>query len=113
MSNLSVHESSNLLSAETEHTLPTLTLEEFDERQGAQIGDGRVFAGPDASPPFPEGIVADRNRIYVAGPAAFGDNGGQPSEVRVCSDPMDSDRGTRDILVARRLSHGKSSSIQC
>jgi sugar lactone lactonase YvrE len=78
-----MHKSSNLHSTETDHTLPTQTLEEFDERQGTQIGDGRVFAGPDISPPFPEGIVADRNRIYVAGPAAFGDNGGQPSEVRV------------------------------
>lgn len=47
------------------------------------IGNGSVFAGPEASPPFPEGIVADRKRIYVAGPAAFGDNGGRPSEVRV------------------------------
>lgn len=83
MSQVSMHESSNFLSAETDRTLPTQPLEEFDERQGAQIGDGRVFAGPDTSPPFPEGIVADRNRIYVAGPAAFGDNGGQPSEVRV------------------------------
>lgn len=51
--------------------------------QHPAIGDGRVFVGPEASPPFPEGIVADRNRIYVAGPAAFTDNGGQPSEVRV------------------------------
>ncbi|MBD1873392.1 SMP-30/gluconolactonase/LRE family protein [Nodosilinea sp. FACHB-131] len=53
------------------------------ELQNAKIGDGRVFAGPDLSPPFPEGIVADRNRVYVAGPAALGDNGGRPSEVRV------------------------------
>lgn len=48
-----------------------------------KIGHGSVFAGPETSPPFPEGIVADRNRIYVAGPAAFGNNGGRPSEVRV------------------------------
>lgn len=59
------------------------TLEEADERRNAKIGDGRVFAGPESSPPFPEGIAADGNRIYVAGPAAFGDNGGKPSEVRV------------------------------
>jgi DNA-binding beta-propeller fold protein YncE len=57
--------------------------EEPGERHDATIGDGRVFVGPEASPPFPEGIVADRNRIYVAGPAAFGNNGGKPSEVRV------------------------------
>jgi DNA-binding beta-propeller fold protein YncE len=48
-----------------------------------EIGDGRVFAGPTTSPPFPEGIVANRSHVYVAGPAAFGDNGGLPSEVRV------------------------------
>ncbi|MBD2105489.1 SMP-30/gluconolactonase/LRE family protein [Nodosilinea sp. FACHB-13] len=63
--------------------LPFETDTEIDERQKVNIGDGRVFAGPDLSPPFPEGIVADRNRIYVAGPAALGDNGGRPSEVRV------------------------------
>jgi DNA-binding beta-propeller fold protein YncE len=51
--------------------------------QYTAIGKGSVFAGPQTVPPFPEGIVADRNRIYVAGPAAFTDNGGQPSEVRV------------------------------
>jgi DNA-binding beta-propeller fold protein YncE len=51
--------------------------------QDSAIGNGRVLVGPESSPPFPEGIVADRNRIYVAGPAAFTDNGGRPSEVRV------------------------------
>ncbi|WP_181357780.1 SMP-30/gluconolactonase/LRE family protein [Stenomitos frigidus] len=73
------------LSAEVDTVIPATlqTLEETDELLGAAIGDGRVFVGPEASPPFPEGIVADENRVYVAGPAAFGDNGGRPSEVRV------------------------------
>jgi sugar lactone lactonase YvrE len=83
MSNISVPESSNPLATETDNTIHTHILEEFDERRGAKIGVGRVFVGPDQSPPFPEGIVADRNRIYVAGPAAFGNNDGKPSEVRV------------------------------
>lgn len=67
------------LSAETEIE----TQAEAIALQNAKIGDGRVFVSPEASPPFPEGIVADRNRIYVAGPAAFGINEGRPSEVRV------------------------------
>ncbi|NJL54448.1 hypothetical protein HC928_04085 [bacterium] len=54
-----------------------------DGKHPIKIGVGSVFAGPETSPPFPEGIVADRTRIYVAGPAALGDNGGKPSEVRV------------------------------
>jgi hypothetical protein len=60
------------LSAEIDNTIPAnlQPLEETDELLGAAIGDGRVFVGPEASPPFPEGIVADQNRIYVAGPAA-------------------------------------------
>ena len=73
------------LSAETDHAISAdlQTLEEASAQHCVEIGDGSVFVGPEASPPFPEGIVADRNRIYVAGPAAFGDNGGRPSEVRV------------------------------
>ncbi|NJP12339.1 MAG: hypothetical protein HC866_25100 [Leptolyngbyaceae cyanobacterium RU_5_1] len=73
------------LPAETDNAIPAniQTLEEASELHDAKIGDGSVFAEPEASPPFPEGIVADRNRIYVAGPAAFGDNGGRTSEVRV------------------------------
>lgn len=59
------------------------TIEETGELHKGAIGDGTVFAGPEVSPPFPEGIVADRNRIYVAGPASFGTNEGRPSEVRV------------------------------
>jgi DNA-binding beta-propeller fold protein YncE len=78
MSSLSFRESSDLLAIETENAIA-----EVDDLGKAEIGDGRVFVGPDASPPFPEGIVADRNRIYVAGPAAFGTNDGRPSEVRV------------------------------
>jgi sugar lactone lactonase YvrE len=69
--------SSDLLSKDIQ------VMEESSELLSAKIGDGRVFVGPEASPPFPEGIAADGKRIYVAGPAAFGDNGGQPSEVRV------------------------------
>lgn len=61
----------------------TQTIEETGELHKGAIGDGTVFAGPEVSPPFPEGIVADRNRIYVAGPASFGTNEGRPSEVRV------------------------------
>lgn len=65
------------------NVLPQNVSVEFNAKSDVKIGDGSVFAGPETSPPFPEGIVADRNRIYVAGPAAFGDNGGRPSEVRV------------------------------
>lgn len=76
---------SDRLSSETDDEISVniQTLEETGELDNAKIGDGRVFAGPEVSPPFPEGIVADRKLIYVAGPAAFGDNGGKPSEVRV------------------------------
>ncbi|MBD2113219.1 MULTISPECIES: SMP-30/gluconolactonase/LRE family protein [Cyanophyceae] len=87
--------------------LPFETDTETDERQKVNIGDGRVFAGPDLSPPFPEGIVADRNRIYVAGPAALGDNGGRPSEVRVFH-RLTSELLTTIFLEGERLSeiHG-------
>ncbi|MBE9139179.1 SMP-30/gluconolactonase/LRE family protein [Nodosilinea sp. LEGE 07088] len=76
-SNLPFSDSPNTLSSDSQ------PLKAADNFQGGKIGVGSVFAGPEASPPFPEGIVADRNRVYVAGPAAFGDNGGKPSEVRV------------------------------
>lgn len=46
-------------------------------------GEGSVFADPSSVPPFPEGLAVDHNHVYVAGPAAFTDNGGQPSEVRI------------------------------
>jgi sugar lactone lactonase YvrE len=76
---------SDRLGAVTENAISATieTQAEASTLQTAKIGDGRVFVGPEASPPFPEGIVADRNRIYVAGPAAFGLNEGRPSEVRV------------------------------
>lgn len=51
--------------------------------RASAIGDGAVFAGPQEAPPFPEGIAVDHELVYVAGPAAFGTNGGNPSEVRV------------------------------
>jgi DNA-binding beta-propeller fold protein YncE len=72
------------LVAEADSDIPTnhQILAEAAPRHGAEIGDGQVFAGPEVSPPFPEGIVTDLNRVYVAGPAAFGDNEGRPSEVR-------------------------------
>lgn len=85
---------------------PSAEMDELrDQQQDVKIGDGRVFVGPEASPPFPEGIVADQRRIYVAGPAALGDNGGQPSEVRVF------DRITGKLLATILIQGEKLSEI--
>lgn len=42
-----------------------------------------VFASLGATPGFPEGIVMDKSRVFVAGPARFGTAGTGPSEIAV------------------------------
>src|ERR1051326_5620101 len=47
------------------------------------FGDSRVFVKLPASPGFPESIAINGDKVYVAGPAAFGTAGTGPSKILV------------------------------
>ena len=45
------------------------------------FGDSKVFTKLPAAPGFPESIAVNGNKVYVAGPAAFGTAGSGPSKI--------------------------------